>query len=64
MVCPSDFHGMGQVFLNVCSVRLTFVIMSVGGQRLLAVNRQVGVLTESGGVSRTFVVSVNVRSQK
>ena len=55
---------MGRVFLNVCSVRLTFVIMSVGGQRLFAVNGQVGVLTESGGVSRTFVVSVNVRSQK
>ena len=63
-MCPSDFHGMGQVFLNVCSVHIMFVIMSVGGQCLLAVNRQVGVLTESGGMSRTFVVSVNVCSQK
>ena len=45
---------MGQVFLNVRSVRLTFVVMSVGGQRLLAVDGQVGVLTGLGGVSRPF----------
>ena len=54
MACPSDFHGMGRVFLNVRSVRLMFVVMSVGGQRLLAVDGQVGVLTGSGGVSRPF----------
>ena len=56
MACPSNFHGMGRVFLNVRSVRLTFVVMSVGGQRLLAVDGQVGVLTGSGGMSRPFTV--------